>query len=428
MPDIQWVCNCTRYSGGNNVIVSRATYYNHRRFRTVLASMTTNLIGNANGTGTDSHSQESQAQLQPHTSLDESHLSLNDTDRVEDPNKRHRIGSEDRDTPPLPSNVDEIDTGCNETPPAEVEEEHDKEEDFPPPIDVPEFAINDAFVPRTEELRIALEFKKSIENASLDNGDLDAEQLCTLRFPPQHVPAIDNHHILLSLKLFSSQHQMQELLFLRINLWSQLQMYRKWALLQMLPYLDLKVRYHALQPFKKLRKVYIICSLQLCTLTGSAYLGESNTVPSASTTFIAPANLESDSHVPNTATTNTLGSGIDGSDVNINASKVASGEASGAGGADSADAGASGAKEPACTTVVTQIQSGARARARAPAVALFKPSKTSCSQLNLFGTDYCLTHALATKDEIKAAFDSLMALERQHWNEERNKKLALKKA
>ncbi|KAG6913641.1 hypothetical protein DXG01_005369, partial [Tephrocybe rancida] len=115
----------------------------------------------------------------------------------------------DRDTPPPPPNVDNIDTGRNNTPPAGVaEEEHDEEEDLPPPVPTadrcPEFAINDTFVPRTEELRITLEFKKSIENAFLDNGDLDAEQLRTLRFPPQHVPAIDNHHILLSLKLFVS--------------------------------------------------------------------------------------------------------------------------------------------------------------------------------------------------------------------------------
>ncbi|KAG6915098.1 hypothetical protein DXG01_013440 [Tephrocybe rancida] len=181
----------------------------HRRFRTVLTSVTTDLIGNANGTGTDSYSQGSQAQLQPHTSLDESNLNLNDMDELEDPNKRHRIGLEDHDTPPPPPNVDNIDTGGNNTPPAGVaEEEHDKEEDLPLPVPTahrhPEFAINDAFVPRTEELRITLEFKKSIENASLNNGDLDAEQLCTLRFPPQHVPALDNHHILLSLKLFVS--------------------------------------------------------------------------------------------------------------------------------------------------------------------------------------------------------------------------------
>ncbi|KAG6912978.1 hypothetical protein DXG01_010661 [Tephrocybe rancida] len=167
-------------------------------------------------------------------------------------------------------------------------------------------------------------------------------------------------------------------------------------------------------------------SFQPCKLTGSANLGESNTIPTASTTSVVSVNLESNSHVPTTATTNSLGPRIDGSDVNINASNVASGEASGAGGTDGAGAGASVFKEPACTTAT--IKSGAHACARVPAVALFKPSKTSCSQLNLFRTDYCLTHALATKDEVKAAFDSLTAPERQHWNEERNKKLALKKA
>ncbi|KAG6915099.1 hypothetical protein DXG01_013441 [Tephrocybe rancida] len=136
--------------------------------------------------------------------------------------------------------------------------------------------------------------------------------------------------------------------------------------------------------------------------------------------------LANNSHVPTMATTNTLGPRIDGSDVTINASNVASREASGAGGTDGAGAGASVFKEPACTT--TTIKSGARAHARVPTVALFKPSKTSCFQLNLFGTNYCLTHALATKDEVKAAFNSFTAPKCQHWNEECNKKLALKKA
>ncbi|KAF8074615.1 hypothetical protein FPV67DRAFT_1354269, partial [Lyophyllum atratum] len=55
-----------------------------------------------------------------------------------------------------------------------------------------------------EELKIALQFKKALEAASLENGDLDADQLHNLRNPPQTVLNIDDRDLLLSLKLFIS--------------------------------------------------------------------------------------------------------------------------------------------------------------------------------------------------------------------------------
>ncbi|KAF8068696.1 hypothetical protein FPV67DRAFT_1668767 [Lyophyllum atratum] len=61
------------------------------------------------------------------------------------------------------------------------------------------------------------------------------------------------------------------------------------------------------------------------------------------------------------------------------------------------------------------------------AAALFKPSKTSCSELNLFGTEYCNTHVRATKPEVKAAFDALSEAERLHWRKLRTEMLAAKK-
>lgn len=60
------------------------------------------------------------------------------------------------------------------------------------------------FVPRTAELRMALEFQKALENASLDNGDLDKDQLHQLRNPTESSPTIDDEDLFLSLKLFLS--------------------------------------------------------------------------------------------------------------------------------------------------------------------------------------------------------------------------------
>ncbi|KAF5387112.1 hypothetical protein D9615_001866 [Tricholomella constricta] len=58
---------------------------------------------------------------------------------------------------------------------------------------------------------------------------------------------------------------------------------------------------------------------------------------------------------------------------------------------------------------------------------LFKPSKTSCSELNLFGIEYCKTHARPTKSEVKTALDTLSPTERLHWTKLRTEKLAAKK-
>ncbi|KAF5386845.1 hypothetical protein D9615_001882 [Tricholomella constricta] len=62
-----------------------------------------------------------------------------------------------------------------------------------------------------------------------------------------------------------------------------------------------------------------------------------------------------------------------------------------------------------------------------PASTLFKPSKTSCSELNLFGIEYCKSHAKPTKFEVKAALDALSPTERLHWTNLRTEKLAAKK-
>ncbi|KAF8068691.1 hypothetical protein FPV67DRAFT_1415071, partial [Lyophyllum atratum] len=64
--------------------------------------------------------------------------------------------------------------------------------------------IDDDFVPRTDELNLALQFKKALQAASLENGDLDADQLYNLRNPPQEVLKIDDKDLLLSIKLFIS--------------------------------------------------------------------------------------------------------------------------------------------------------------------------------------------------------------------------------
>ncbi|KAF8074613.1 hypothetical protein FPV67DRAFT_1649763 [Lyophyllum atratum] len=62
------------------------------------------------------------------------------------------------------------------------------------------------------------------------------------------------------------------------------------------------------------------------------------------------------------------------------------------------------------------------------ASALFKPSKTSCSELNLFGTEYFKTHVRPTKPEVKAAFEALSEVEKLHWKKLRTEMLAAKKS
>jgi hypothetical protein len=59
-------------------------------------------------------------------------------------------------------------------------------------------------VPKIEDLRIALEFKRALEKASLDNGDLDDEELERLRNPVTQIVDIDDRDVLLSIKLFLS--------------------------------------------------------------------------------------------------------------------------------------------------------------------------------------------------------------------------------
>jgi hypothetical protein len=82
------------------------------------------------------------------------------------------------------------------------------EEQLPPPVPPQNRPVgepvNNDFVPRTEELWIALTFKKALEAASFDNGDLDDNQIFLLQNPTEGVPVIEDNALLLSLKLFMS--------------------------------------------------------------------------------------------------------------------------------------------------------------------------------------------------------------------------------
>lgn len=88
--------------------------------------------------------------------------------------------------------------------------DEDDEDADPPNLPVPpvqryaEHAVNDNFIPCTDDLRISLEFKKALEKASLDDSELDAAQLERLRNPIQEVLEIDDEDVLLSLRLFMS--------------------------------------------------------------------------------------------------------------------------------------------------------------------------------------------------------------------------------
>ncbi|KAG6913776.1 hypothetical protein DXG01_004387 [Tephrocybe rancida] len=69
---------------------------------------------------------------------------------------------------------------------------------------VPEHRVNENYVPPLHDLNIAYQFKLALENASLNNGDLDEEQLQLLQHPPQEPAQIDDRDLLLSIKLFIS--------------------------------------------------------------------------------------------------------------------------------------------------------------------------------------------------------------------------------
>lgn len=66
------------------------------------------------------------------------------------------------------------------------------------------YEIDADVVPRTQELKIALDFNRFIAGATLENGDLGVEELESLLNPARDIPEIDSDDLLLSLKLFLS--------------------------------------------------------------------------------------------------------------------------------------------------------------------------------------------------------------------------------
>lgn len=74
----------------------------------------------------------------------------------------------------------------------------------PPPGPRTELSIDPDLIPRTDELKISLAFYRALQDANLENGDLDEDEVNRLRNPVQHVDEIDDKDVLLSLKLFLS--------------------------------------------------------------------------------------------------------------------------------------------------------------------------------------------------------------------------------
>ncbi|KDR65528.1 hypothetical protein GALMADRAFT_81760, partial [Galerina marginata CBS 339.88] len=68
-----------------------------------------------------------------------------------------------------------------------------------------------------EDLQNALEFKRALEKASLDNGDLDAEELDRLRNPVTKPVDIDDRDVLLSIKLFLSTSNASDQIYKNIH-------------------------------------------------------------------------------------------------------------------------------------------------------------------------------------------------------------------
>ena len=70
---------------------------------------------------------------------------------------------------------------------------------------IPDYSIPPDLIPRVDNLKTSMEFQRGLEEASLDNGDLDVEHVYLLRHPIQNeVNLLDDPDILFSLRLFLS--------------------------------------------------------------------------------------------------------------------------------------------------------------------------------------------------------------------------------
>ncbi|KAJ6494491.1 hypothetical protein C8R45DRAFT_1052932 [Mycena sanguinolenta] len=138
-------CTCQRYcKGGANV--ARATWYDHAPERA--ANAQEDLSDTESSTDAKSSSEHS-VEMEANTAAVEDRA-IDDLALEERPRKKRRI---------------------------EVEEEEDYDDDS---LDLDHFDIENV---KLEDLKIALELISAVENASLDNGDLNAETVHRLRNP-----------------------------------------------------------------------------------------------------------------------------------------------------------------------------------------------------------------------------------------------------
>ena len=69
----------------------------------------------------------------------------------------------------------------------------------------PDYSIPPGLIPSVDTLKTSIEFQRALEEASLDNGDLDVDKLYQLRHPNQNESnLLDDPDVLFSLRLFLS--------------------------------------------------------------------------------------------------------------------------------------------------------------------------------------------------------------------------------
>ncbi|KAG6835779.1 hypothetical protein H0H93_014743 [Arthromyces matolae] len=223
-----YTCNCMEFCHGEERRVSKSTWYNHRNYRNPLALLpdltasapsqiiqippppplppaviplnvtTTITAGAANSHTTSFRPSHSNSPLGSQTSMEPAWDDVLNEGTTEG-NIGHSPESLDiedgrTEAPPLPQHdVYGVDnTEDPETPATHVPSQEDE------PL------LNDNVIPLVSDLKIALDFKKAIENAHLNNGDLDEYHLNLLRKPPEVHGRITDRDLLLSLKLFIS--------------------------------------------------------------------------------------------------------------------------------------------------------------------------------------------------------------------------------
>ncbi|KAJ3501967.1 hypothetical protein NLJ89_g9101 [Agrocybe chaxingu] len=201
-------CTCDVLCKGGR-FVSRSVWFDHARYRHQVPELPgTTAIAIASGSG--SHSQKRQ---QPDP---EGNGGGRNKHPRRDDLEQGCIQSTEATPPPSPpeqrvrplSPLMPHDPGLAATQPTLPEPPPASAAPLPAPLPVQprqqEVHITPDFVPRTEDLKVALSFQRRIAAVTLDNSDLAGDQIECLRNPVTEVVTINDNDVLLSVKLFVS--------------------------------------------------------------------------------------------------------------------------------------------------------------------------------------------------------------------------------